>query len=144
MNYTEKYHLPQWEETDRIMRTDFNQMCADLESGLTAAQAKADGAYSPDNMPYAIGTYVGNGDVITVELGFMPSLVIITGQIAAYNESDTKGILVAGRKQMRSMVNFLENGFSVEQVPTSTTQYRNAEHPKMNTSNKDYTYIAFR
>ena len=26
MNYTEKYHLPQWEETDRIMRTDFNQM----------------------------------------------------------------------------------------------------------------------
>lgn len=34
MNYTEKYHLPQWEETDRIMRTDFNQMCADMESGL--------------------------------------------------------------------------------------------------------------
>ena len=34
MNYTERYHLPQWEETDRIMRTDFNQMCADMEAGL--------------------------------------------------------------------------------------------------------------
>lgn len=34
MNYTEKYHLPQWEEADRVMRTDFNQMCADMESGL--------------------------------------------------------------------------------------------------------------
>lgn len=34
MNYTENYHLPQWEETDRVMRTDFNQMCADIESGL--------------------------------------------------------------------------------------------------------------
>lgn len=34
MNYTENYHLPQWEETDRIMRVDFNQMCADMEAGL--------------------------------------------------------------------------------------------------------------
>ncbi len=43
MNYTEKYHLPQWEETDRIMRTDFNQMCADMEAGLdkTAKDAAA-------------------------------------------------------------------------------------------------------
>ena len=46
MNYTEKYHLPQWEETDRIMRTDFNQMCADMEAGLTktARDAAADTA----------------------------------------------------------------------------------------------------
>ena len=34
MNYTKNYHLPQWDETDRIMRTDFNQMCADMENGL--------------------------------------------------------------------------------------------------------------
>ena len=46
MNYTAKYHLPQWDETDRIMRADFNQMCADIESGLLktardAAERKA-------------------------------------------------------------------------------------------------------
>lgn len=35
MNYTKNYHLPQWDETDRILRTDFNQMCADMEKGLT-------------------------------------------------------------------------------------------------------------
>ena len=29
MNYTEKYHLPQWAENDRILMTDFNQMCAE-------------------------------------------------------------------------------------------------------------------
>jgi len=45
MNYTKNYHLPQWDETDRIMRTDFNQMCAGLEDGMTenaqgAAEAK--------------------------------------------------------------------------------------------------------
>lgn len=51
MNYTENHHLPQWEETDRIMRKDFNQMCADMEAGLdenaaaaAAAQAAADNA----------------------------------------------------------------------------------------------------
>ena len=47
MNYTKNYHLPQWDETDRIMRTDFNQMCADMEGGLLktardAAEAVAD------------------------------------------------------------------------------------------------------
>ena len=41
MNYTEKYHLPQWEETDRVLRTDFNQMCADMEAGLNGVAAQA-------------------------------------------------------------------------------------------------------
>ena len=51
MNYTEKYHLPQWDETDRIMRTDFNQMCADIESGLlkTARDAAEDTAQASVN-----------------------------------------------------------------------------------------------
>ena len=44
MNYTEKYHLPQWVESDRILMTDFNQMCADIEAGITAAKAAADSA----------------------------------------------------------------------------------------------------
>ena len=34
MNYTEKYHLPQWVKEDRIMMEDFNQMCRDMEAGL--------------------------------------------------------------------------------------------------------------
>ena len=42
MNYTENYHLPQWEETDRIMMEDFNQMCADIDSSIRQAQTKAD------------------------------------------------------------------------------------------------------
>ena len=40
MNYTERYHLPQWEETDRIMRTDFNQMCVDMEAGLSKTASR--------------------------------------------------------------------------------------------------------
>ena len=49
MNYTEKYHLPQWEETDRIMRVDFNQMCADIEAGLEKNAQAAEEALSAAN-----------------------------------------------------------------------------------------------
>ena len=44
MNYTEKYHLPQWVKEDRIMMEDFNQMCADMEAGLNANAQAAAGA----------------------------------------------------------------------------------------------------
>ena len=45
MNYTEKYHLPQWVKEDRIMMEDFNQMCRDMESGLAkTAKDAADAA----------------------------------------------------------------------------------------------------
>ena len=37
MNYTEKYHLPQWVETDRIMMKDFNSAMTSIERGLAAA-----------------------------------------------------------------------------------------------------------
>lgn len=43
MNYTKNYHLPQWVKEDRIMMDDFNQMCADLEAGMTEnAQGSAE------------------------------------------------------------------------------------------------------
>ena len=61
MNYTEKYHLPQWEESDRIMRTDFNQMCRDIETGLdksmdAAAVAAAGGAAASEEAKKAQAT----------------------------------------------------------------------------------------
>lgn len=40
MNYTENYHLPQWDEDDRILRTDFNQMCENMETGLNAVDQR--------------------------------------------------------------------------------------------------------
>lgn len=42
MNYTQNYHLPQWEKSDRIMMDDFNQMCTNIESGLQNNQENMD------------------------------------------------------------------------------------------------------
>lgn len=48
MTQTQKYHLPQWEKSDRIVMEDFNSMTAKLETALTAHDieiaAKADKA----------------------------------------------------------------------------------------------------
>ena len=68
MNYTEKYHLPQWEESDRVMRTDFNQAMAGIESGLIQREAKETQLSSQiaavnqkaEAKPYVTGSYVGN------------------------------------------------------------------------------------
>ncbi len=83
MNYTKNYHLPQWDETDRIMRTDFNQMCAGLEDGLTTAQAAANAAQQTADaaavLPYVIGTYTGTGADLSIDVGFRPRFLIISG-----------------------------------------------------------------
>lgn len=42
MNYTEKYHLPQWVKSDRIMMEDFNAAMTNIESGISSAAAGAE------------------------------------------------------------------------------------------------------
>ena len=36
MKYTENYHLPEWEPTDRVLRTDFNDAMSDIDDALKA------------------------------------------------------------------------------------------------------------
>ena len=94
MNYTEKYHLPQWVESDRILMTDFNQMCADIEAGLTEAEAgrsslaeslaalAAGVGSAGENARIAWGSYTGTGayganSPTTLNVGFCPVLVVV-------------------------------------------------------------------
>ena len=141
MNYTENYHLPQWEETDRIMRTDFNQMCENLEDGLLTVKEAADAAYAPGKLPYTVGSYVGNGSTITIELGFQPSFIIITGQTITTGQDQIRFLLIAGPETLPRMVSFQDNGFQVKMIETSSVTV--PTHPKMNIEGKSYTYIAF-
>ena len=84
MNYTEKYHLPQWEESDRVMRADFNQMCADLEAGIARAQETAEA------LPFVTGSYRGNGTSQHIEVGFTPRILLI-GQATTTNDINAWG-----------------------------------------------------
>ena len=147
MNYTENYHLPQWVETDRVQMEDFNQMCADIDQGIKdaqdtadAAQETADGAYCPDNKPYTVGSYTGNGSGMTVELGFRPSFLIVSGSRTSYPTGiDYFGAydVLTGGTILTETVSFTDTGF--------TLHYRESnEYPQLIQSGRQYNYIAFR
>lgn len=65
-NHTQHYGLSQWEDTDQVLRTDFNEDNTRLDAALKntaslalAAQTLAQAAYSPGNSPCAAGSYAG-------------------------------------------------------------------------------------
>ena len=159
MEYTTNYHLPQWVESDRIMMGDFNEAMSNLEGGITTAQEAADAAQSAadnaqDSADMAQGTadtakaiaeglivtgsYTGNGETLTVELGFRPRFLIITAQSAG-NIGATAFLgytAFSAGTQVSGVLSFGETGFTV----TRMTQV----YPATNDSGKSYSYIAFR
>ena len=147
MNYTQNYHLPQWEESDRVMRSDFNQMCADIENGINGAKAQAaqsDAALdqkiaaaqaAAEELPYVVGTYRGTGQLQKIVLGFRPAAVLIC-KIYSSNIENAKDVLAlftgTGRDKILTID---EDGFS---LLSQLTQ------PQVNSYMTDYCYIVFR
>ncbi len=130
MNYTERYHLPQWEETDRIMRTDFNQMCADIDEGITQAQETANTALE---LPYLIGTYKGNtANFAFVEVPFKPQAILIAGQTEATMEGSGQASCFFFTQSVQEVFLLQPNGFSLLGLG-------NLKRP-----GHTYAYIAFR
>ena len=132
MNYTQNYHLPQWEKTDRIVMEDFNSAMASLETGVAGAQStadtalgKANAAYAPDQKPYVVG--------------FRPSFLIISGAVENYPATvethAASGIQTAGNVLKRA-VTFTDSGFTINKYPST-------EYPRL-LDCKVYDYIAFR
>lgn len=152
MNYTEKYHLPQWEETDRVMRTDFNQMCVDMERGLDGnntkiEQVREEAAAAKKTAltyrSYVVGNYVGNGGTQSINVGFRPSFVIVSGQTASsYSTSiDLAGYFsITGGTNQPGRISFTDTGFTVY---PATGNREDANYPMMNSLNHNYNYIAF-
>ena len=157
MNYTENYHLPQWEETDRIMRTDFNQMCADMEEGMnenaTAARRALEAANAAHNLastaqntadtaldtkPYITGSYTGKMPEQKITLGFRPSALIIgrmyDPSLEASDSIAECALFLDGVSG--STVRFDYDGFSVQAYSTA--------YPAVNWAGKTFRYIAFR
>ena len=147
MEYTSNYHLPQWVESDRIMMEDFNQMCSDMEAGLTAAKATADAAkgiadsaYSPVNKPYTIGSYIGNGSDTTVNLGFRPSFLIVSGSQSTVQT----GVQALGGYEVFTAGNILADAVTITDNGFTVHTLSNSYYPRLAESGRRYDYIAFR
>ncbi len=148
MKYTEKYHLPQWEETDRIMRTDFNRMCADIESGLnTNAQAAAKAHSAADRAqataeyrPYVIGSYVGTGVRNRhIFLGFQPKFIIVAAmqeRPSGSSSIEAYSAITCGNNLPKHL-KITEDGFTVSCNPE-------ANLPDLNREGFTYDYLIFR
>ena len=135
MNYTEKYHLPQWEESDRVMRADFNQMCADIEAGLERnAQAAAQAQSTAEEKTFAFGTYRGNGISQNVDVGFRPSFVMIE---MTSSSSSKDSVCSFHFTNASYKVSLQDTGFSVSVDDGN-------EFPTVNRTGIWYRYIAFR
>lgn len=128
MNYTENYHLPQWEESDRIMRTDFNAAMANIEEGMT------DGA----KPLYAMGTYRGTEEVQEIEIGFRPSAVLIhAGYSSNVPVEQSLDALVIGN-YYSNKVQFTDTGFRLNSIAQV------GFYPMVNKKGWDYVYLALR
>ena len=159
MNHTKNYGLPQWELNDLIRMEDFNTMNNSIEAGLdsnaaaaasavnianfakstaTAAQQAAGNAYSPDNKPYVVGSFIGNGGTKEINLGFRPSLVLICSDQMASNS------VAAG-----SRIAMSAGGVNTQRIAITKTGFRvtytsSVPFPTINYANGTFDYIAFR
>ena len=167
MNYTNNYHLPQWVESDRILMEDFNDAMAGIDQGIQGAKAAADtaeskadaaqaaaeiaqssadavaDAYTPGNQPYAVGSYTGTGDSVTITLGFKPSFLIISGMISSTLYADVEDwanfFALCNGTVLSKRVVFTATGFTAKAQGPGADYY-----PDLTDEGRTYCYIAFR
>jgi hypothetical protein len=134
MNYTEKYHLPQWEETDRIMRTDFNEAMANIENGITDTATA-----------YAAGTYSGTGGWRKIVTGFRPRMLRLDGSAhlgivrgeEVHSFLDHRALSGAfGPDPDSRAVTYDDDGFTVH--------FEEGLYPLVNDHMQTYVYVAAR
>lgn len=157
MNHTKNYNLPQWELNDLIRMEDFNSMNASIENGLTsstatagaardeAAQAKflaqklAMNAFTPDNLPYKVGRYVGAGSAQDIEVGFRPSFLIVAWNQVSGGLTPTCHIMVTDPVTVSDRISFTDTGFHLRD-----TSLFSQVNPLINGQDVKYCYIAFK
>ena len=154
MNYMEKYHLPQWEDSDRVMRTDFNQMCVNIENGIKEVKSEAQKAQTDvDGLARTVksqgetlsahehcvmGTFTGSMYATVVTLGFRPKAVYIAKVYTTRDVEDAAGacgLFMDGVSN--STLVFRDDGFSLYSGDSGT-------YPRLNSRNMPYIYIAFK
>lgn len=93
-NYTEHYQLNQWEAGDQVKREDFNADNAKIEAAILASQ----------KAPCCVtGTYVGQQEPVTIDVGFRPSfLVVISSNRGKYHSAE-KQCIFGGEEQILSL-----------------------------------------
>ena len=150
---TTNFQLCQWEADDEVLRTDFNADNLKIENALSAIKTVADVAYTPENRPYVVGTYTGDGaKQRVISLGFTPSAVLVmmrNGDLNNHSGSYYGGLALPGANASTSaegatrwidaqtIVAIVEGGFQVG-------QHKNGPTVASNGANNVFYYVALR
>lgn len=150
MEYTSKYHLPQWVESDRIMMEDFNQMCRDVEAGLESVKSESGTVVNSlmeligsggQNARITWGSYVGDGtfgDGVETRLEFdIHPVVVFIGNDQNISRPAWPSILLRGVDEAKS--DYEQLSCHVEWGDKSVSLTRGVSAERQNNI-KDWTY----
>ena len=162
-NYTTNYQLCQWEATEKVLRTDFNEDNQKIDAALSAHDTALAGKVSSgelaalDQRTTALenrstlitGTYKGDGAASrTISLGFTPKAVLVmpaTGHMSDAYLGYRYGGLALGQSPVTTswgseagdpVLNITEGGFQV--------YYDHSEDIFSNQEDTLYHYIVLR
>ena len=136
MQQTSKYQFNLVEGSDDFSPTPLNQNMEKVEEALEGMETAIEESYSPGNKPYVVGSYSANGSGVTVELGFKPSLVIISGERYSTDTEDMMLYTVIATADSPGMViEFTNTGFRTLGV---------GSYAPYLCDKRAYRYIAFR
>jgi hypothetical protein len=135
-NKTENLNLHQWAPSDPVALSEVNANFTALDAAVAKAQEAADEAAV---LPYVVGSYPGNGGSQTINLGFKPRFVIISGMKSNSNSGGYTTFilffLATGGNVLTDQVTFTDTGFTV---------LGGSVYPDPNNTARTYDYIAFR
>ena len=125
MDYTPNFHLPQWEQNDRILMDDFNQFAANLEDALSQNQAAVEAVQETADQVkdrlipvYTSCFYTGTGGTKKITSSFVPNFLVIIGQPSnntpAPSLAKYSAVFVRGAKTVCGSIT--EDGFEVIEV----------------------------
>ena len=143
---TEHYSLNQWQPEDKVLREEFNQDNAKLDTALEKMATQEDVALKAE---LVTGSYTGNGAATrTISLGFRPRAVFLCrNDGTTFDNTRTGSNLLCGGLVLDDMplilygktgVSIVENGFQV------TLNDQSSDKLYSNAADTVYHYLALR
>lgn len=133
--YTPTIFLHQWEPEDPFLRQDFNRDFQQIDTAVRQLQTSPSGVG---------GTYVGNGETVTVKVGFRPSFLYIRSTYKSSADSMDTIFALGGDGCMSEVVRL-----SINQVYTYCTftqtgfTISDRRSGGLNVSGATYSFFAF-
>ena len=149
-NHTTNYNLNQWEATDKVLRTEFNEDNAKIDAALKAnadaiaaeEEAREAAVAGKGNCQIYMASYEGKSpgtSTVTVQFPWLPTLAVIVG-------TDGQGaVFTSSQTSIRTNFEYGSNTFTpVWSDTTLSWDSSNYGPSRLNGSGVTYTVIAFR